>query len=292
MSFTTEQLSQWLPAVIELADAAGREILRVYESAFSVTFKSDRSPLTEADLAAQRVIAAGLTRLTPEIGMLGEESAPEVFRQRRGWSSLWLVDPLDGTREFVKRNGEFTVNIALVEAGEPVLGVVYAPAQGLLYSAARGAGAFRRDADGSRTPIQVCRAAPTTLRILGSRSHADAVLDRMLERLGPHERVSIGSALKFGLLADGRGDLYVRRGTTCEWDTAAGQAVVLEAGGCVVDFEGRPLRYNAHDRITNPSFIAYADRSRDWARLLTTPSATPSAPVQPSDPMASSGGQS
>ena len=271
MSFTTEQLSEWLPTVIELADAAGTEILRVYDSAFSVTFKSDRSPLTEADLGAQRIIAAGLSQLTPQIGVLGEESAPEVLRARRAWPSLWLVDPLDGTREFVKRNGEFTVNIALVEAGEPVLGVVYAPAMGLLYAAARGAGAFRRDRDGSRTPIQVCRTAPATLRILGSRSHGDAVLDRMLERLGPQERVSIGSALKFELLAEGRGDLYVRRGTTCEWDTAAGQAVVLEAGGCVVDFSGQPLRYNAHDQITNPSFIAYADRSRDWAALLAAP---------------------
>jgi 3'(2'), 5'-bisphosphate nucleotidase len=288
MSFTTEQLSAWLPAVVELADAAGAEILRVYDSAFSVTFKRDRSPLTEADLGAQRIISAGLAQLTPDIGMLGEESPPEVFRQRRAWSSLWLVDPLDGTREFVKRNGEFTVNIALIEAGEPVLGVVYAPAKGMLYAAARGGGAWRRDADGSRTPVQVCRDAPTALRILGSRSHGDAVLDRMLERFGPHERVSIGSALKFGLLADGRGDLYVRRGTTCEWDTAAGQAVVLEAGGCVVDFDGQPLRYNAHEHVTNPSFIAYADRTRDWAALLRAAA----APIQGSGPVASSGGES
>lgn len=288
MSFTTEQLSGWLPTVIELADAAGTEILRVYDSAFSVTFKHDRSPLTEADLGAQRIIAAGLKRLTPDIGMLGEESPPEVFRQRRTWSALWLVDPLDGTREFVKRNGEFTVNIALIEAGEPVLGVVYAPAKGMLYAAAHGAGAFRRDADGSRTPIRVCPQAPATLRILGSRSHGDAVLDRMLERLGPHERVSIGSALKFGLLADGRGDLYVRRGTTCEWDTAAGQAVVLEAGGCVVDFDGRPLRYNEHDHVTNPSFIAYADRTCDWAARLTASS----VPIEGSGPVATSGRES
>jgi 3'(2'), 5'-bisphosphate nucleotidase len=149
-----------------------------------------------------------------------------------------------------------------------VLGVVSAPDRAVLYAAARGVGAFRRNKDGSRTSIHVCSSAPPKLRILGSRSHADAVLDRMLERLGPHELVSIGSALKFGLLAEGSGDLYVRRGATCEWDTAAGQAVVLEAGGCVVDFDGRPLRYNARETITNPSFIAYADRSRDWAALI------------------------
>jgi 3'(2'), 5'-bisphosphate nucleotidase len=269
-TFSPEQLSRWLPPVIELADAAGAEILRVYRSAFSVTFKRDHSPLTEADLGAQRIIAAGLATLAPGIGMLGEESPPEVFRQRRAWSALWLVDPLDGTREFVTRNGEFTVNIALVQDGEPVLGVVSAPAKALLYAAARGAGAFRRDADGSRTPIHVCAQAPAKLRILGSRSHADAVLDRMLEQLGAHERISIGSALKFGLVADGSGDLYVRRGATCEWDTAAGQAVVLEAGGCVVDFNGRPLRYNARDSVTNPSFIAYGDRSRDWTALFAS----------------------
>jgi 3'(2'), 5'-bisphosphate nucleotidase len=150
-----------------------------------------------------------------------------------------------------------------------VLGVVYAPARAVLYAAARGCGAFRRDADGRRRPIHAQATAPATLRILGSRSHGDAVLDRMLDRLGQQERISIGSALKFGLLAEGSGDLYVRRGPTSEWDTAAGHAVVLEAGGCVVDLTGAPLRYNARDNLINPSFMAYADRSRDWPALLS-----------------------
>jgi len=267
-SLSPETLAGWLPSVIEIADAAGREIMRIYQTAFDVTLKDDRSPLTEADLAAQRIIAAGLNKVTPDIAMLGEESPRQQFAQRHDWPRLWLVDPLDGTREFVKRNGEFTVNIALVERSEPVLGVVFAPARGVLYAAARGCGAFRRDADGQRAPIHVKQSAPETLRILGSRSHGDAVLDRMLERLGKHERISVGSALKFGLLAEGSGDLYVRRGPTSEWDTAAGQAVVLEAGGCVVDLNGVPLRYNARDSMVNPSFMAYADRSRDWAALL------------------------
>lgn len=265
------QLSTWLPSVIDIADAAGREIMRIYQTAFDVTLKRDRSPLTEADLGAQQIIAAGLEALTPEIVMLGEESAPQQFEHRRDWPRLWLVDPLDGTREFVKRNGEFTVNIALIEHGEPVLGVVYGPARNVLYGAACGCGAFRRDAGGRRSAIQVRSTAPATLRILGSRSHGDAVLDRMLERLGPHERISVGSALKFGLLADGSGDLYVRRGPTSEWDTAAGQAVVVAAGGCVVDLNGTPLRYNMRDNLINPSFLAFADRSRDWAALLSNP---------------------
>jgi len=267
-ALSTQQLASWLPSVIGIADAAGEEIMRIYRTAFNVTLKDDRSPLTEADLEAQRIIAAGLERLAPGIAMLAEESAPAQFETRRCWQRLWLVDPLDGTREFVKRNGEFTVNIALVEQGEPVLGVVYAPALPVLYAAARGCGAFRRDAEGRRTPIRAQLHAPARLRILGSRSHGDAVLDRMLDRLGAQERISMGSALKFGLLAEGSGDLYVRRGPTSEWDTAAGQAVVLEAGGCVVDLKGAPLRYNAHENLINPSFMAYADRSRDWPALL------------------------
>jgi 3'(2'), 5'-bisphosphate nucleotidase len=265
----SRQLSDWLPSVMDIADSAGREIMRIYQTAFGVTLKHDRSPLTEADLAAQRIIAAGLAALTPEIAMLGEESPPQQFEHRREWPRLWLVDPLDGTREFVKRNGEFTVNIALVEHGEPVLGVVHAPAREVMYAAARDAGAYRRDADGARKELHVSPHAPPTLRVLGSRSHGDAVLDRLIDRVGKHERISVGSALKFGLLAEGSGDLYVRRGPTSEWDTAAGHAVVLEAGGCVVDLAGVPLRYNARDTLINPSFMAYADRSRDWAALLS-----------------------
>ncbi|MFI4905453.1 MAG: 3'(2'),5'-bisphosphate nucleotidase CysQ [Steroidobacteraceae bacterium] len=268
MSLSPGQLSAWLPAVMAIADQAGREIMRIYEAGFSVTLKDDSSPRTEADLAAQRVIDAGLRNLTPQWPMLGEESLPDAFAQRRAWQTLWLVDPLDGTREFVKRNGEFSVNIALVEDGEPVLGVVLAPARSVLYAAARGGGAFRRDADGARTPIHVRLPASQPLRVLGSRSYGDALLDRVLQGLGPQVRISLGSALKFGLLAEGGGDLYVRRGPTSEWDTAAGQAVVLEAGGSVVDLSGRPLQYNARQDLTNPSFMAYGDRTRDWVALL------------------------
>jgi 3'(2'), 5'-bisphosphate nucleotidase len=268
VKFTSAQLAAWLPAVIGIADAAGREIMRIYETGFNVTFKDDRSPLTEADLAAQRVIGAGLAALTPDIAMLGEESPPQAIARRREWRRLWLVDPLDGTREFVKRNGEFTVNIALIEDHEPVLGVVAAPARAVLYAGARGCGAFRRDADGACTPVQPCRRAGTPLRVLGSRSHGDARAEGLLARLGEHAHISVGSALKFGLVADGQADLYLRLGPTSEWDTAAGQALLTEAGGCVVDQSGAPLRYNVRDGLINPSFLAYADRSHDWVALL------------------------
>jgi 3'(2'), 5'-bisphosphate nucleotidase len=268
MTVSPEQLSQWLPAVIDIADAAGREIMRIYQGDFSVTLKDDHSPRTEADLAAQRVIDVGLKALTPQWPMLGEESGPEVFAQRRAWKTLWLVDPLDGTREFVKRNGEFSINIALVDNGEPVLGVVSGPARAVLYAASRGGGAFRRGADGICRRIQVRLPAAEQLRVLGSRSFGDAKLDRQLATLGPQQRISLGSALKFGLLAEGGGDLYVRRGPTSEWDTAAGHALVLEAGGCVVDVAGQPLRYNMREDVINPSFLVYGDRSRDWVALL------------------------
>jgi 3'(2'), 5'-bisphosphate nucleotidase len=263
-----KQLAATLSAVVEIADAAGREIMKIYGAGFSVTMKSDQSPLTEADLKAQRLIAERLSVLTPDIPLLGEESTAESVANRRSWQRLWLVDPLDGTREFVKRNGEFTVNIALIEDGEPVLGVVGAPALSLLYGAATGCGAFRRAADGKRVPLHACSTAQQPLRILGSRSHADPVLDRALERLGSQTRIGVGSALKFGMLAEGGGDLYVRLGSTSEWDTAAGHSVVLEAGGGVVDVDGQPLRYNQRDTLINPSFIAYGDRSRDWAGQL------------------------
>src|ERR1700691_3472358 len=231
-------------ALMPIVALAGAAIMRVYQDeGFAVQRKEDDSPLTLADLESQRVIIEGLERITPDIPILSEESAQAPWSERRTWRELWVVDPLDGTREFVKRNGEFTVNIALVEAFEPVLGVVYAPARAVLYGAARGCGAFRRAANGERTAIHACSKAPARLRVLGSRSHGDAVLDRMLARLGEQERLHVGSALKFGLLAEGSGDLYVRRGPTWEWDTAAGQAVVLEGGGCVVDLSGVALSY-------------------------------------------------
>ena len=267
MSFTTQQLMDWLPGVVDIAHAAGREIMTIYRAGFSITLKDDRSPLTEADLAAQRVIAAGLAGLTPDIPMIGEESPAADVSERRHWPAVWLVDPLDGTREFVKRNGEFTVNIALIQAHEPVLGVLHAPDRAVTWSAARGAGAFRLDADGSR-PIHARTTAPAVLRVLGSRSHSDQKLTAALERMGPHEFIGVGSAMKFGLIAEGAGDFYARMAQTSEWDTAAGQAILEEAGGHVVGVDGRPLRYNAGPRLINPSFCAYADASRDWLTPL------------------------
>jgi 3'(2'), 5'-bisphosphate nucleotidase len=270
MTFTMQQLMDWLPAVRTIAQDAGREIMTIYRAGFSITLKDDRSPLTEADLAAQRVIGAGLAALTPHIPMIGEESPAADLTLRRSWPTLWLVDPLDGTREFVKRNGEFTVNIALVHAHEPVLGLLYAPARGVTYYAARGAGVFRVDDGGAPVPVHARATAPAVLRVLGSRSHSDRKLAAALEMMGPHELIGVGSALKFGLLAEGQGDFYARMSQTSEWDTAAGQAILEEAGGHVVGLDGQPLRYNAGPRLANPAFLAYADASRDWLTPLRT----------------------
>ncbi|MBW3550545.1 MAG: 3'(2'),5'-bisphosphate nucleotidase CysQ [Proteobacteria bacterium] len=250
--------------VIGIARAAAAEILRVYGEDFDVVRKSDASPVTAADLAAHHCIVDRLAQLTPDIPVLSEEAAHEVpAAQRRQWRRLWVVDPLDGTREFVKRNGEFTVNIALVEDGEPVFGVVQAPVTGVLWHGGRGLDALRCD-DRGETRLHVRKPATAPLRIAASRSHRDARTEAFIARMGEIEEVGLGSSLKFCLLAGGGLDVYPRFGPTSEWDTAAGQCVLEAAGGCVLDRKGRPLRYNQRDTILNGDFIALGDPSLPW----------------------------
>jgi 3'(2'), 5'-bisphosphate nucleotidase len=185
------------------------------------------------------------------------------------WQEFWLVDPLDGTREFVSRNPEFTVNIALVHDHRPILGVVHVPAQRLDYYAGEGVGAFRRVSDGPAIPIHTRPQAASPVRVVGSKSHRGDSLDALLVRIGPHELKAIGSSLKMCLVAEGSADFYPRLGPTYEWDTAAAQAVLEFAGGYVTDLDGAALRYNTRPTLLNPHFIAYADASRDWRRLVT-----------------------
>ena len=256
-----------LPAVVELSRQAGREILAVYNSDFEVQQKADHSPLTLADLRAHTLIVAGLRTLTPEIPILSEEASDMGFATRSTWRCHWLVDPLDGTREFVSRNGEFTVNIALIEDHVPVLGVVHVPTTDVTFSGTAG-GAFRQEGGGSALPIRACRPAAQPLRVVSSRSHGSDTPDRYSQVLGPYTVVKVGSSLKFCILAEGAADLYPRFGPTSEWDTAAGQAVLEAAGGFVSDLSGRPLRYNTRAEILNPHFIAYADDARNWCELL------------------------
>src|ERR1700730_16939003 len=209
---------------------AGAAIMQVYGRGFTVQRKEDNSPLTLADLESQRVIIEGLSQVTPGIPILSEESAQAPWDQRKTWRELWLVDPLDGTREFVKRNGEFTVNIALVRDHEPVLGGGAAPALGLLYWGGSGVGAFSQQGGAPRVPTKVSP-PESPLRVVGSRSHASAETAGYLARLGPHAMTGIGSSLKFCLVATGEAELYPRFGPTSEWDTAAGQGGLEGAGG-------------------------------------------------------------
>ncbi len=239
---------------------AGAAIMQIYDGAFAVQHKVDDSPLTLADLESQRIILEALTALTPDIPVLSEESAQAPWAERKSWQKLWVVDPLDGTREFVKRNGEFTVNIALVVDHEPVLGLVAAPAQGLLYWGAAGVGAFSRHRDAAQQILRV--SAPTTpLRVVGSRSHASPETASYLARLRPHVMTGIGSSLKFCLIAEGKADLYPRFGPTSEWDTAAGQALLEAAGGHVTRMDGHRLRYNCRETLLNGDFLAFSDPS-------------------------------
>lgn len=260
------------PALLEevraIAAIAGHAIMRVYRQDFSVEHKADASPVTEADLVANQLIAERLADLDDGWPIITEEGRAPPWRERRSWSRYWLVDPLDGTREFVKRNGEFSVNIALVDAGEPVLGVVLAPAIDLEYAAIRGQGAWRYH--GVPGPIRVRPPAdPPTLAL--SRSHAsrrEMYLIETFSRPGAKARVlRCGSSLKTCLVAEGKADLYPRLGPTSEWDTAASQCVLEAAGGALTDLSGRPLRYNRRDSLLNPMFVAHNGIGLDFGRL-------------------------
>jgi 3'(2'), 5'-bisphosphate nucleotidase len=265
MSALSEQAL--LAEVLALARRAGDAILSVYAQHFEVTTKDDRSPLTLADLRSHEIIEQGLRALTPDVPVLSEEASAIAFDVRRAWTRFWLVDPLDGTKEFVSRNGEFTVNIALIEEHAPILGVVHVPVQGVAYSGVRGGGAHRWK-DRGHERIHVRTPAATPLRIVGSRSHRGDSLDRVLPRLEPYELIAVGSSLKFCMVAEGAADFYPRFGPTSEWDTAAAQAIVEAAGGAVVKLDGKPLDYNAKPELLNPHFLVYGDRSRDWVRAL------------------------
>jgi len=259
---------QLLQPVVALARAAGVEILKVYAQDFSIEHKDDRSPLTEADMAAHHAIVAGLRSLTPGVPILSEEEAAIPYAERSQWHTYWLVDPLDGTREFIKRNGEFTVNIALISGQQSVLGVIYVPVSGVSYFARRGGGAYRQEPGQTAQPIQVRAWQGGPITVAGSRSHRDERFGRFLEQFADHEIISMGSSLKSCLVAEGKADIYVRLGPTSEWDTAAAQCVVEEAGGELLDTAMQPLRYNSKESLLNPYFIVCGDASHDWAKYL------------------------
>lgn len=264
---------QYLQEVIAIAKAAGKAIMQVYLTDFSVVKKEDNSPLTQADLAAHHTIVEALSRLTSNIPIISEESVATAYDIRKQWKQYWLIDPLDGTREFVKRNGEFTVNIALINEHKPVLGVVYAPVSEVLYFAASGKGAYKQT---QSNPPQLIHTKTLDLQhpiVAGSRSHSDQRMQNFMHNLENSlgvapELISMGSSLKICLVAEGLADVYPRLGPTSEWDTAAAHCILQEAGGDIVDEADLTLLYNTKESLLNPFFFAASGSPHHWAAYL------------------------
>jgi 3'(2'), 5'-bisphosphate nucleotidase len=260
---------QLILQIVAIAQQAGKAIMEVYAApATAVKSKADQSPLTEADLASHRIICESLAQLTPQYPVLSEESAEISVAQRMTWPEYWLVDPLDGTKEFIKRNGEFTVNIALIENGTPILGVVYAPVLDVCYYAARGAGAFVQRGTSKAQSIKVkALVAGEVIKVVASRSHSDARTESLLKQLGNCETISMGSSLKLCLVAEGAAHFYPRLGPTMEWDTAAAHAIVNEAGGTVCNNTADELTYNKAD-LHNSEFFVYAKSDTTFIQAM------------------------
>jgi 3'(2'), 5'-bisphosphate nucleotidase len=254
-----EDLLSLRDPLASLAAAAGEAILEVYEGDFDVRLKGDASPVTEADLRSQAILAAGLAGLAPRIPILAEEGVATPYAQRRDWTRWWCVDPLDGTRDFVARSGEFSVNVGLLERGRPLLGLIHAPVDGVSYAGVPGRGAWRREGDGPWCPVRVAAPVGRRLRVFVSRQHAGPRTLAWLRGLEPAWEVELlrrGSAMKVCLIADGGAHLYPRLGPTSEWDTAAAEAIVVGAGGLLRRAgDGGSLVYNKRD-LRNPDFYA------------------------------------
>lgn len=243
-----------LTDIINIADAASAKVMEIYSTDFEVAYKADHSPITAADLAAHKIIMAGLKELTPDIPVLSEEAASISWQERRRWHRFWLVDPIDGTKEFTQRSDEFTVNIALIEHGQPVLGVVTAPALLEAYWGAVGEGAWKRERDNTVRRIHVV-VPSAEVRVMASKSHLNEATSAFIDKLGPHQLMQVGSSLKICRIAEGKADVYPRLGPTSEWDTGAAHAVLKAAGGKIEKVDGSALTYGKAD-VLNPFFVA------------------------------------
>lgn len=260
-----QDLATIIDEIIQIARHAGENILKIYGTDFSVETKKDNSPLTAADMAAHNTICEELTRLTPDIPILSEESSQVNFSERQTWNQYWLVDPLDGTREFVKRNGEFSVNIALIEKHQSILGVIHIPVTGITYSASRNNGAYKHQPEKTAIKISAKKTKAENIIVAGSRSHGNQQQRNFIARLDNPEVLAVGSSLKFCLVAEGLADIYPRFGPTSEWDSGAAQCIVEESGAIVVDTDFNTIQYNTKESLLNPSFLVIADKTFDWA---------------------------
>jgi len=275
-SETTEFLTH---KALKLAHDAGDRIMEVYSrsstASCNVSYKPDSTPVTDADLAAHRLITQGLKQLTPNLPVLSEESDEIPYDERHGWPMYWLVDPLDGTAEFLRRNGEFTVNIALVQNGIPVIGIIAAPVLDVAYFAARSRGAWKQYGRYEPTEIHVRSVRKTSPVVACSRCPTvGKQFQSFLDKLGTHDEIKMGAALKSCLVAEGIADVYARLGPTSEWDTAAAQCIVEEAGGYFTDTKLCKLRYNTRESLLNPHFLVFGDASFNWSEYLPQDSAS------------------
>lgn len=262
-------MNSLLNDVVSLAKQAGKQILNIYQGDFTVEYKTDKSPITVADLASHDCVCQGLSHLTPDLPIISEESIPASFQKRQRWEKYWLVDPLDGTKEFLEKNGEFTINIALIEQHKPSLGVIFVPSADICYFARKGQGAYKQIGQ-TRPKVIHGRAwkegQPITAVI--SRRHGMEELKKFLAQFSRLNLLHCGSALKFCWVAEGLADLYPRFSPTFEWDTAAGQCILNEAGGLVIDNTGHELQYNMSSSLQTANFLAIADKRYCWLDYL------------------------
>lgn len=259
--------AQVLPQIIDIAQAAGEKILEVRKRPYDVSRKKDRSPVTEADYASHHLIQTMLADVS-DTPFLSEESSSIPFEKRREWEQFWIVDPLDGTQGFIRGSDDFTVNIALIEDGMPSLGVVHVPTKNESYYASRSHGAHKITGDGKATRIKARTKPAKEPTVAISVMHSGTTYHRMLEHLGPHKVVKRDSIIKSCMVAEGIADMYARFGPTGEWDTAAGQCILEEAGGRLTDMRGEPFRYNTKESLINPPFMAAAPSAPDWRGIL------------------------
>ena len=246
---------QLIASTVEIAKLAGEGITEIYNSDFDYQLKKDLSPITTADNLSHNIITEKLESLTPEIPILSEENCDMPYNIRSQWPQYWLVDPLDGTKEFINKNGEFTVNIALIDHNTPILGIIHIPVTNETYWGSKVNGSFYSNENDDVEEINVSKHHNNTIRLVTSRSHPSVLLNSLLEKIADYEVVKVGSSIKFCLIASGQADCYPRFGPTSEWDTAAGDAIVRFAGGYVIDTNGQPITYNRKESYLNPNFI-------------------------------------
>lgn len=267
--FASSELKILSQEINQVARASGHIIREYFQSSYNIDIKDDKSPVTTADLAANDHIEQQLDTLTPDIPRISEESDNTSYEVRRHWETFWLIDPLDGTREFIKNRPDFTVNIALIHQNRPILGSIYLPMSDQLYYATEGSSAYRCDQADAPILITVTANTHPTPRICGSRAHHNKLMQTFLDNVGEHELIARGSSIKSCLVADGSADIYPRFGPTWEWDTAAAQCIIEQSGGHLTTLDMNALSYNK-ESLLNPSFLAFGNKNTDWKTYITS----------------------